>query len=171
LDFAWFSTINRHLPDKISDYTKFPVGKSRPDLERALHGIEVDTRCKALFDCMVSVIQPYHGGNNSVIRTLHDLDISDKHLLLLELTPNAAIENMALRDESGQIYERIRVPVEGSGKYGIRLGPGIHVQNHGKLSFHVSLKDAGIFNGVPIPGLLYDFSHFVTYTVKSLESL
>jgi hypothetical protein len=29
LDFAWFSTITRLLPDKVSDKTKFPVRKTR----------------------------------------------------------------------------------------------------------------------------------------------
>jgi hypothetical protein len=85
LDFAWYDTISRCLPDKLSDKTKFPVMKTRQDLEGTLHGIEVDTRCPRLFECMVTQIQPYKGGDNSIIWTLHDLDISDKHLLLLSL--------------------------------------------------------------------------------------
>ena len=87
LDFAWYCTISRHLPDKISDSTKFPVRETRQNLEGALHGIEVDTRCKRLFDCIVSDIQPYKGGHNSAVWTLHNLDIPDKHLLLLGLYP------------------------------------------------------------------------------------
>ena len=47
-DFAWQSTIKRLLPDKVSDSTKFPSRKTRQEVEAALHGIEIDTRCKPL---------------------------------------------------------------------------------------------------------------------------
>jgi hypothetical protein len=39
LDFAWYSTILRLLPDKISDSTKFPVRDTRQDVQGGLHGI------------------------------------------------------------------------------------------------------------------------------------
>lgn len=172
LDFAWYSTISRHLPDKISDSTKFPVRETRQTLEGALHGIDVDTRCKRLFDCIVSDIQPYKGGHNEVIWTLHDLDISDKHLLLLALDPLGHIRGISVRDKDGQIHRGSSMPATGiDGRYIIDFEQGLQVEEKGKLSVTVTLPEAGIFEPVPVESLLSDFSNFVLYTVKLLENL
>jgi hypothetical protein len=172
LDFAWYGTISRHLPDKISPSTKFPVRDSRQQLEAALHGIEVDTRCKPLFDCLVSVIQPYKGGHNEVIWTLHDLDISDKHLLLLELDPLGHIGGIAIRDSNGETSRGSSMPAKGiEGRYIVDFESDIQVENEGKLSVTVTLPEAGIFKPVPVVSLLESFSNFVLYTVKLLENI
>lgn len=172
LDFAWYSAISRHLPDKISDSTKFPVRRTRQDLEATLRGIEVDTRCKPLFDCIVSVIQPFKGGDNEVIWTLHDLDISDKHLLLLELDPLGHVRGIAIRDKDGQTSRGSSMPAKGTeGRYIIDFESGIQVEDKGKLSVTVTLPEAGIFKPVPVEDLLSDFANFVLYTVKLLENI
>lgn len=172
LDFAWYNAISRHLPDKISDSTKFPVRRTRQDLEATLHGIEVDTRCKPLFDCIVSVIQPFEGSHNEVIWTLHDLDISDKHLLLLKLDPLGHIRGIAIRDQEGRTSRGSSMPARGiEGRYIIDLESRIQFEDKGKLSVTVTLPDAGIFKSIPVTGLLNDFSNFVLYTVKLLENI
>lgn len=172
LDFAWCSTICAHLPDKFSDSTKFPVRNTLQELEGALRGIEVDTRCEPLFDCIVSDIQPYNGGNNSVIWTLHQLDISDKHLLLLGLDPIGHIEGISIRDSDGQISRSSSMPAKGlNGFYIIGFEDGVQIEDKGRLSVTVTLQEAGIFNNVPAFSLLQDFSNLVLYTVKRLEGI
>lgn len=104
LDFAWYSTIGRCLPDKLSGKTKFSVMETKQDLEGTLHGIEVDTRYPRLFECMVMQIQPYKGADNPVVRALHDLDISDKHLLLLNLGTFSTADGISVRDASGNLH-------------------------------------------------------------------
>jgi hypothetical protein len=64
LDFAWYRTIERCIPDKLSDWTKFPIRETRDGVEGALRGIEIDKRCPALFDCVMFKVQPYGGGYN-----------------------------------------------------------------------------------------------------------
>jgi hypothetical protein len=172
LDFAWYSTIRKHLPNKITDSTKFPVRETVENLEGVLHGIEVDTRCKRLFDCIVSEIQPYKGGNNSVIWTLHDLDISDKHLLILGLDSIGQIRGFTVRDKNGEIHRWTTWPANGMhGRYIIDLGSDVQIEDKGKLSAAIILQEAGIFQSVPIPGLLQDFSNYITYAVKLLENI
>jgi hypothetical protein len=171
LDFAWYSTISKHLPDKNSDYTKFPVFETKQSVEGALHGIEVDARCKRLFDCIVSELQPYKGGHNSAIWTLHDLDISDKHLLLLELTTRGHIRGITVRDKDGQTHRGSSMAVQAPSPYIIDFENGIQIEDKGKLSVEITLAQAGIFRSLPVVGLLSDFSKFVLYTVQLLENL
>jgi len=171
LDFAWYNTISRDLPDKISDYTKFPAFETKQSVESALHGIEVDTRCKKLFDCIVSDIQPYKGSQNGIIWTLHDLDISDKHLLLLELTTRGHVRGVTIRDKDGQTYRGSSMAVQAPSPYIIDFESGIQIEDKGKLSVEITLAQAGIFKPIPVVDLLSDFSKFALYTVRLLENL
>lgn len=172
LDFAWRSTISRCLPDKLSDSTKFPVRETREGVQAALHGIEVDTRCVPLFECIMSKIQPYKGGHNQAVWTLHDLDISDKHLLLLGLDPIGHITGIAVRDENGELQRGDSMAAKGFyGRYVIDFIPGLKVEEKGKLSVAVTLQEAGIFEPVPVESLLSSFGNFTLYTVQLLEDI
>jgi hypothetical protein len=172
LDFAWYSTIRRHLPDKISESTKFPVRETRQNLEGTLHGIEVDTRCKRLFDCIVSEIQPYKGGHNSAVWTLHNLDISDKHLLLLGLDPMGHIRGISIKDREGETHRGSSMPAKGiDGRYIIDFESGIQIEDKGKLSVTITLQEARIYEPVPVVSLLSSFSSFALHIVQLLESV
>jgi len=113
LDFAWISTIERNLPGTKTEHSKFPIRKSKKELEDALHGIEIDTTFPTLYRRIMSDIQPYEQGRSGVIYVLHELDILDKHLLLLELTPHAGIRSIVIRDQSGEVFRGSGMTVEG----------------------------------------------------------
>jgi hypothetical protein len=172
LDFAWYSTISRLLPDKVSDKTKFPIRDTRKSVEDALHGIEVDTRCAALWECIMLKIQPYKGGHNSVLWTLHDLDISDKHLLLLGLDPTGYIKGIAVRNERGELSRGSTMPASGiEGRYIVDFQRGLKIEEKGELSVQVTLQEAHIFKPVPVNSLLSSFRNFTSYTVELLENV
>jgi hypothetical protein len=138
----------------------------------ALHGIEVDTRCKPLFDLIMGKIQPYNGGHNRAVWTLHDLDISDKHILVLGLDPYGHISGIAVRDSRGELHRGNSVPSPGlNGKYAILYERGLKVEEKGKLSVAVLFQEAGIYEPVPVESLLSSFCNFTLYTVQLLENL
>jgi hypothetical protein len=170
LDFAWYDTISRCLPDKLSDKTKFPVMKTRQDLEGTLHGIEIDTRCPRLFECMMTQIQPYKGGESSLIWTLHDLDISDKHLLLLSLGTYSSAEGINVRDADGKLHHGATMGTRGS-QFFVDFYPGFQIEDKGKLSIAITFQEAGIFDSIPAEGLLSNLSNFVFYSVQLLENI
>jgi hypothetical protein len=171
LDYAWSGILHRHAPWAVSDHNSFPVRETREKVENALHGIEVDTRCHALFDTIVSDIQPYDGGNGRLIWELHKIDISNKHILLLELLPKTGIVGIALEDESGQIYEGISITTEPNKPHIIRTKPGLKIKNKGKFSLNVTIKEAGAFKGFLILDLLTAFSDSVLNVLNRLEKL
>jgi hypothetical protein len=170
LDFAWYSTISRCLPDWLSENTKFPVRETWQNVEAALHGIEVDTRCPRLFECIMTHIQPYKGGKNSVIWALHNLDISDKHLLLLRLDPVSHAAGIAVRDVNGELHQGASMATRGS-QFSIDFYPGFKIEDTGKLSVAVTFQEAGIFESVPAESLLSSFGNFTLYTVQLLENI
>ena len=77
LDFAWFDTIERlGIPKSSRDTRKFPIRKTRQDLEATLHGLDIDTLFPDLFKLLVFDIKPYEGPDTSVVWILHNLDIA-----------------------------------------------------------------------------------------------
>ena len=107
-----------------------------------------------------------------MIWTLHDLDISDKHLLLLALDQSGLILNIGIRDENGELLEGASRVARGmEGRYTIDFPVGFKVENKGNLSITITLQEAGIFKSLPIVGLLNDFRKFTFYTVQLLENL
>jgi hypothetical protein len=172
MDFAWYSTIERCLPDKLSNSTKFPIRKERENVEGALHGIEVDTRCPALFDLVMFKIKPYDGEHDCIAWTLHDLDISDKHLLLLSLSPMGNIRGITIRDANGKLERGSSWEAKGfEGRYIVPFECGLNIEDKGKLSFSVTLQEAGLFNYLPIESLLKRFGDFALAVVQLLENI
>jgi hypothetical protein len=120
----------------------------------------------------MSSIQPYDGGHNRAVWTLHDLDISDKHLLLLGLDPIGHIAGISVRDSNGELHRGHSVPSPGmNGKYTIIYERGLKVEDQGKLSVAVILQEAGIYQPVPVETLLSSFCNFTLYTVQLLENI
>jgi hypothetical protein len=171
LDYAWVSTIKKRAPSAESKHTKFPFHDTREGVEGALHGIRIDTICPKIFEFIVSEIQPYKGGKDGILYALHDFDISDKHLLLLELTPRVGIKGISIRDKGGQVWHGSGMPTEGPGPYVIAFDSDLHIEDKGQLTFKITIKEAGVFKGIPISDLLLILSKYVQYIVQSLERL
>jgi hypothetical protein len=171
LDFAWVSTIERIGPSILDARPKFPVYPIKEELKGALKKRKVDIASPALFDLIMSNIQPYERGQSGVTYVLHALDISDKHLLLLELKPNVGIKGIVIQDKDGEILHGGGTPVQGSGPYVIPFDKDIKIENKGHLSVEVTIKEAGIFHGLSVLDLLSHFSQYVFYVVELLENL
>jgi hypothetical protein len=174
LDFGWRSTLERCLPDKVSNYNSLPVRDTREEVHNALHGIDVDTRCVPLYDCIMSEVQPYKGGrHNSAIWGLHDFDISDKHLLLLGLDPVGHINGMSIRNPDGGLtVTRASLAARHfDGRFIFDPDLGFRIENKGQLSVGVTLQETGIFELVPVEQFLSTLNNFTLYTVQLLEKI
>jgi hypothetical protein len=53
----------------------------------------------------------------------------------------------------------------------IAFEKGIQVENKGEISLAVTIKEAGVFKGLPLLDLLSSFSQYVSYVVEILETL
>jgi hypothetical protein len=172
LDFAWMSTLRKQVPTANLDCAKFPVYPSRRELESALNGVPINARSNSkLFELLVSDIQPFERGHNGVIYALHRLDISDKHLLLLGLVPLAGIDGIMLQKPDGEVVRGFAGATENPPPYVIPFDWNIRIKDKGKLTFHIVLKEAGIYDSVHIMEVLPTFSRVVSNYIELLEHL
>jgi hypothetical protein len=172
LDFAWMSTLRKHVPTANLDCAKFPVYPSRRELECALNGVPINARSNsALFELVVSDIQPFEGGRNGVMYALHKLDISDKHLLLLGLVPLAGIDGIMVQKPDGEVVRGFAGATRNLPPYVIPFDGNIRIEDKGKLTFHIVLKEAGIYDSVHIMEVLPKFSQVVSHYIELLERI
>jgi hypothetical protein len=173
LDLAWVSVLGIHIPTADRDFAKFPVRSTRQEVEAALNGIQINCATNsAIFNCIVTDIQPYSGGKfNEIVPTLHKLDICDKHLVLLELGPNAGISNILVRNQDGEIIRGFTHATETSPPWVIPFHGDFRIEDKGKLAFDILLKEAGIFESIDVVEALHMFSNAALHYVELLENI
>jgi len=110
LDYAWIATLELHAPSAIGDKTQFPAYASRNILESALRNIKIDVLSPALFDLTITELKAYSGGNEA-IWAVKQLNILDKHRLLLPLIGYTSISGLEMESESGEIHKRGWAPL------------------------------------------------------------
>lgn len=144
LDHAWLEAMSRLVPSRDWSRTKFPVHPTRNDFELALDKSEVSALAPNFSRFLISEIKPYDGGD-SAIRTVHELDVRDKHRLLIPVVHYSSIGAIYVKDQYG-------VRVKG-GTWGttdplphfVEFERGIHIEDPGSASFDVMFQygDAG----------------------------
>ena len=82
LDYSWLIALERHAPSAIGSKTQFPAYASGDALKAALERSKIDVFSPRLFSLMLGKIKPYAGGNDA-IWDVKELNILDKHRLLL----------------------------------------------------------------------------------------
>jgi hypothetical protein len=68
---------------KRTNHTKFPIYASREGFEAAANGALKEKAPKEIIDCLLGTVEPYKGGRGRALWCLHELDIEDKHRLLI----------------------------------------------------------------------------------------
>jgi hypothetical protein len=168
LDHAWTYVLTRIDPALVDDHTKFPIRPTLQELKAALKGKKIDVSCPRIFKFITSQIKAYEAGNYD-LWTLHQLDIADKHRLLLPLVQAAWIDNYAVKNKAGEIVTGGTWLNRRSGPYHVDFSPGYEVQNHGKLSLLILFDKGVIAESDEILDALTRFSRLVSQIVVDLE--
>ena len=175
LDFAWHCALSINAPTSYQrNYAKFPVLETRDAVINALNGIHINPSSNpSIYNAIVTDIQPYKDGGQlaSAIYILHDLDITDKHLLALGLQPLAGIEGIVVEDENGETIHGFGATTEAPPPYVIPFEKHIRIKDKGQLAFDVVLPESGLYQFVEITEVLSKFSKVVLHCVELLESL
>lgn len=164
LDYSWIEIVRALMPSKVGKYTKFPIRQNIEDLEAGLKSHSIDTLQPRLFRFMISDIKPYLTGNDMLV-FLHDMDIMDKHKLLIPTTNYGSVNGVKLRDDSGTIgswggemgqLTRLRVPIHRQ------------IEETGSVSFGI-VFDEGPLKFLEVAEMLRIFSVTVSDIVARLE--
>jgi hypothetical protein len=173
IDYAYCGAIERHASTALDSYTKFPTAETREEVENRLRGRKIDILCPKLFERIATDIKPYTVGGNCLIKMLHDLDISDKHWLLIPVTRAVDARGIVVEDENGTLDTRDTNFVTGSGPYTVCLPLEYTIKDKGKLSIEVVFDDIeiGLLKGMPVMDDLKTFSKLSIHLVQVLDSI
>jgi hypothetical protein len=169
LDYAWIALIEAlQLPP--TKWTKFPFSDTADALKRALHDRKIDAANPALFEFMLTEIKPYDGGNYFLV-ALHELDIFDKHRLLLAFDDYGAIEDMKIEDEYGNILTGSSFPTLSTrGKIEVHLRPNLKVKHHGNRTVEIVFDEALPLARCEVLGELRTLSNATSQCIGCLEN-
>ena len=97
LDYALYGILT-----KGDEYSKFPIYQTRDKLVAAVNGGLKHKTTATIISLIVDTIQPYEGGAGDLLWHLHNLNIIDKHMLLLAKTHFDFVKNICAVDERGE---------------------------------------------------------------------
>ena len=167
LDILVNEVVFRRL-HRYDDYTRFPFRKTRDELIAAVNGGLIHQASEAVCDFIVDVIKPYKGGNDA-LWALHDLNILDKHRLLLPVMHVDVIHGIRVKDDRG--HEDVIEPWVISGRRIARYEMGrsnCKITNYGNPSVLV-LFDSGLpLAGEPVLPSLQHFVEVVRGVIKDV---
>ena len=154
-----------------SKYTRFPVGQSRDDLKARINkGLE-ERIPKNVIDCIVESIQPYPDGNGDFIYSLNDLDIADKHRLLIAKMEYKFVDGIVLVDEQGKEFRvpQWQVVNDLIATHRIPGAKNTYVKKQGYAVFEVLFGQGLPFAGFVIVPALRKLTHAVLDTIKEID--
>jgi hypothetical protein len=168
LDHAWFQTVNRLIPTEKWERAKFPVYPSADLLEDALRKLKIDISTPKFFKFISCEIQPYKGGNVA-IRPIHELNIRDKHRLLIPVVHYSSIGDIYVKDQRGERHRGFTWGTTDPLPHYLQFESGLHVENPGSASFEIMYEYGKAGNQMRMVDTLKFYSHHVLTVVQILE--
>jgi hypothetical protein len=171
LDFV-ATAITRAANEPIS-YSKFPFRKTREELVAAINGGLRRVAPASVISVIIDEIKPYRGGNDALY-ALHDMDVMDKHLLIVPTVSVATITGVTLSFGALKMYDCL-VGIEAGGKFRMAAGlpggdcPQLNVENKGKPSCSVVFLDRSMpFHMQPVIPVLHQLSQLASDAVRAM---
>ena len=166
LDHSWYATLGELAPTLISLHTRFPVDRTPESLKARLEGIDLHVIVPALFKLVMVDIKPYEGGD-WFIRHLHDLDIRDKHQLLIPTINKVKPIGLRVKDHRGSF------PVgshgeERGGEFSVAIPPKLEIEEKGSVAVEIVLKE-GSLEVEEVGAMLHRFAKRVSDLMELLE--
>lgn len=158
-------TMANQIPDK---YTKFPFRETRQELESAIPGGKIKFAPQTIIDLITDTIKPYKGGNNPLY-ALNDLDIIDKHKLLIPTISVTSLVGVSIVDSGGNRFYDITLRVgQGGTLHPISTPHNINITNNGQPTFNVFFDKGQVFEGQPVIPTLHQLSQLVSGIVQTI---
>jgi|SRR5882762_2460699 len=171
IEYAYLGAVEKHAPSVLDRYTKFPTGQTRKEVEDALKNRKIDVHCPELFNRIVSNIKPYIDDGHCLVRFIHQLDVSDKHWLLIPLLRTSWVSDIVVQNEKGEIITGESHSIPGEETFFFDFRPGWKVKDKGKITVEVVFNDFDLLKGMPILSDLKDFSKMAHHVVDTLDSI
>ena len=151
---------------------QFPFCKDAASLEPTLKTRFIQRAPKEAID-IIRAVQPYPGGNGALLHAIHDLDITDKHKLLVTVTGMTGVNNADVVGTSGTVMmlRNMRIGPIKDGLKIIQVGGAnsqLNIDENIKPAFEITFGDGPLW-GKEVFGALREFVAQVADVVVSLE--
>jgi len=170
LDFTVNEVVFRRL--KLYDsHTRFPFRETAQKLESAVNGGLITQASKAVSNHIVNVIKPYKGGNDPLC-ALHDLNILDKHRLLLPVIQATTLLDVCAEDDRGnKMVDACLVITRNRAHTSFISDGNIKVTNKGKVIPLIFFERGLPLEGQSIIPALHQLTALVSGVIEGIETV
>jgi hypothetical protein len=155
-----------------SDYAKFPFRETRDELIAACKGGDIRKAGEHVVEIVVDKIRAYKGGND-LLYALHDLDIQDKHVLVLPHITVTRVTGVDFEDERKNVFRGVTLRTDSPGHIRTPLlsASPVRVTNKGQPSLAVVFGVGLPLEGKPLVPSLVEFTKAVVQALDLFEAL
>lgn len=151
------------------DFARFPFRSTRSELESAIKGSKITKASPEVADFIVNVIEPYRGGND-VLYSLHQLNILDKHRLLLPVWQVQVVNGIRVENTRGErIFDRDWVITRSHARHEL-LQRNTYIANYGKATALILFKKGFPVTDEAVIPFFLKLSVAVSSTVEGIAS-
>jgi hypothetical protein len=153
----------------------FPFCRNGNEFENIVTQRHIDRASPDIVD-MFRSLEPYNGGNDA-LRSIHDLDISDKHKILQPVFYFTGLPNCLIARRDGSPFFSLTNCWIGPIKDGLtiyrfprRVLQGVKIGQQFKGSFEITFGHGQAFHGQSVIPTLYQLAGLVDGIVKTFET-
>lgn len=152
-----------------SKWTSFPVRDTRQELESTVNSGEIKIAGVDIVDLIINVIKPYKGGNDP-LHALHNLDIIDKHRLLIPVITITGLNKVTLRSGGTVIEEFSATVFPGREETQIMSHDSpMELDGDHQVTLLVLFDKGQIFESEAVVPTLYKLAQIVSGVLQALE--
>jgi hypothetical protein len=150
-------------------YTRFVFDSSRDKLVATLEPGTLKAARPDLVELIVDTIKPYKGGDDTLCG-LNDLDLDERHKLLLPVIAIVSLHNVAIRDADKRVVKIGALEVGARGEFSIpeSYGHG-EIAGYENASFQAQFDKGSLFEGQPVVTTLNKLVQRVMGVVDTIQ--
>ncbi len=173
LDILW-NDIIIECGGKVSKYSRFPIRDTADELKAPLINILKEQQIEIeVHDFLLNQIKPYKAGNYP-IWALDDLNVRDKHQLLIPVLKIMHIRGVSFEDEDGKEWPLDKLLIaDQSWTLPLRefFGKNLRVKNKGHATTGIFFNNGFPFAGKPVIPALDGIAKEVSSIVQAFKAL
>jgi hypothetical protein len=155
-----------------SNWTRFPIFDTREKLvdsiETALEKKQIN---RSVYDLILDRVKPYHA-ENYTLWALHDLNIRDKHQLLIPVAKFFRFDGVRLEDDKqAPVNERVFYMMDASSRIKLPEASSITLKDKGHATGIILFDFDTAFQNEPVIPTLHGIAEEVTRTVVAFKML
>jgi hypothetical protein len=171
LDIAWNRTVAVWGTKAPSKHRKFPIDPrgTREKLKSTLTKSAEIPASSPVVPFMLDQVKCYQGGDGDLL-ALSDLDIDDKHRLIIPMLTVTGIEGVEIENPDGSIL-RLDIMLIPPNAYRKVVPLEAKLKNHGEVRFEVTFREGTPLEGAEVIPTLKRFSRKTSRIVRALQRM